>query len=155
MKPPPIRRTGSDFSTLTLPAPAMFRYLVLAVTILLTGCATVDRVPTDYAGPDAGKVVIGMGAATGTSYSSYSLIFRKMTPAADADKPPIGRLTYFQENMFYSQPADYKSGSEAGVVLVHSLPPGDYEIFNFNVFFNGGTVQNNYFSKVMFPFPSQ
>lgn len=132
----------------------MLKYIFLVIVALLTGCATVDRVPTDYAGADAGKVVIGMGAAIGTSYSSYSLLFRRIGITAGADKQPVGRFNYFQENMFYSQPADYKAGSEAGVVLVQSLPPGDYEIFNFNVFFNDGTVQNNYYSKsdVSIPF---
>lgn len=125
----------------------MIKGLLLGLVAFLAGCATVDRLPTDYAGHDAGRVVISMGAATGTSYSSYSLLFRKRGSDA-AENKPVGRFTYFQTNMFYKQTPDYHSGDEAGVVLIHSLPPGDYEIYNFDVFFNGGMVQKNFFSKI-------
>lgn len=131
----------------------MFNRLTIVFALLLAGCATVDHFPTDYAGPDAGKVLLGIGATTGTSYSSYSLLFRKRGSSANGEKSAVGRFTYFQTNMFYKQVADYQSPTESGVVLVQSLPPGEYEIYNFDIFFNGGTVQNNYGSKVDFSIP--
>ena len=130
----------------------MFRRLAIILTALLVGCATVERVPTDYAGPDAGKVVLGIGAATGTSYSSYSLLFRKRS-SPGGEKAAAGRFTYFQTNTVYKQAADYQSSAEDGVVLVHSLPPGEYEIYNFDIHFNGGTVQNHYGSRTEFSIP--
>jgi hypothetical protein len=132
----------------------MTKHLVLLLIAALTGCASIDRVPTDYAGSDAGRVVVGIGAATGTSYSSYSLLFRKKGAASSSsDRPSIGRFVYFQTNTFYKQAPDYQSADEAGVVLVQSLPPGEYEIYNFDIFFNAGTVQNNYSSRAEFSIP--
>jgi hypothetical protein len=130
----------------------MLRLLATVIALLLVGCAAPDRVPTDYAGSDAGKVVLGIGATNGTSYSSYSLLFRKRG-SSSAEKSATGHFTYYQTNMFYKQAADYQSSAESGVVLVRSLPPGDYEIYNFNIFFNGGTVQNNYGSRTDFSIP--
>jgi hypothetical protein len=126
--------------------------LSLLLAASLMGCASVDRVPTDYAGPDAGRAVVSIGAAAGTSYSSYSLLIRKRG-LGPAEKPALGSFTYFQTNLFYKQDPDYQSGGEAGVVLIQSLPPGDYEIYNFNIFLNAGTVQNNYSSRADFAIP--
>ena len=129
--------------------------LILSLAIaLITGCATFDRLPTDYAGPDAGKVVISIGAASGTSYSSYSLLFRRReTSSVNDTKRTQGQFVFFQKNMFSKQKPDYQAAAESGVVLVQSLPPGSYEIFNFDIFFNAGTVQNNYSSKLPFSIP--
>jgi hypothetical protein len=128
---------------------------ILAVffAVVLAGCASVDSIPADYAGPDAGKVVISIGAATGTEYSSYSLLFRKQKSTGSAEKQAVGRFTYFQTNMFYKQAPDFHTNGEAGVVLVQALPPGDYAIYNFDVFNNAGTVQSHYFSKVDISIP--
>jgi hypothetical protein len=131
----------------------MLKRLTVVFAFLLSGCATVNRVPTDYAGQDAGKVVLGMGATAGTSYSSYSLLFRKKSHSVNEEKATAGRFTYFQTNVFYRQAADYQTSAEGGVVLVQSLPPGVYEIYNFDIFFNAGTVQNNYGSRVDFSIP--
>lgn len=131
----------------------MFKRLTTILCLFLVGCATVDRVPTDYTGPDAGRVVLGIGAAAGTSYSSYSLFFRKRDVPGGAEKAAQGRFAYFQTNIFFKQVADYQSPAESGVVLVHSLPPGEYEIFNFDVFLNGGTIQNNFGSRTDFSIP--
>ncbi len=131
----------------------MFKHLIVVFALLLSGCATVDRIPTDYAGADAGKLILGMGAATGTSYSSYSLLFRKRASSSNGEKAAGGRFTYYQTNIFYKQADDYHSSSESGVVLVHSLPPGEYEIYNFDIFYNGGTVQKHFESRVDFSIP--
>src|SRR6266704_2464362 len=132
----------------------MHRVLLLLISALLTACASVQRVPTDYSGADAGKVVLGIGAAAGTSYSSYSLLFRPTDRTAlSNDQREIGRFVFFQTNMLYAQKPDYSSEVERGVVLVNSLPPGKYEVFNFNIFFNSGTVQNNYSSRDPFSMP--
>ncbi len=128
-------------------------YAIGLALLLLAGCSTVDRLPTDYAGADAGKVVVGIGAAAGTSYSSYALLFRKRDASAGAENAARGRFIYFQTNTFSKQTPDYRSPVESGVVLVHSMPPGEYEIYNFDVFFNGGTVQTNFGSRNNFSIP--
>jgi hypothetical protein len=127
----------------------MFKLLAVALVALLAGCATVDFVPTDYAGPDAGKVVLGIGAATGTLNSSYSLKFRKKG-LATTEKPAIGWFTYMQDNLFHRQEPDYQSPTEMTLVLVKSLPPGEYEIYNFDVTPFGST---NYSSRYNFSIP--
>lgn len=131
----------------------MFGIAFALLAVLVSGCATVANVPTDYAGADAGRVVIGIGATNGTSYSSYSFLFRRRMESGVDERPARGRFTYFQTNYLYKQAPDYVAHDEAGVVLIHSLPPGDYEIYNFNVFFNGGTVQTNFGSKTNISIP--
>lgn len=128
--------------------------LFLLPLAFLGACASVDSIPTNYAGADGGKVVVGIGAAPGTSYSSYALQFRKRVNAGAAAQPATGRFIYFQTNIFSRQTPDYTANGENGVVLVEALPPGDYEIYNFDVFYNGGTVQKNFASKtdVSIPF---
>lgn len=131
----------------------MLKRLALVFALLLAGCATVDHVPIDYAGPDAGKVVLGMGAAAGTSYSSYSLFFRKRVVSANGEKAAVAKFSYLQNSIFFKQAPDYQSPLEAGVILVHSLPPGDYEIFNFDIHYDGGAIQKNFGSRVDFSIP--
>jgi hypothetical protein len=132
----------------------MKQFLSAITLLLLVGCASIERVPTDYAGPDAGTVVIGIGAAAGTSYSSYAMLFRKRYSVQGTESPTtIGRLTYFQTNIFYKQQPDYQRESEAGVVLINSLPPGDYEIYNFDVFYNSMAMQRNYSSRAPLSIP--
>lgn len=122
----------------------------LLAVFMLCSCAT--TIPTNYTGNDAGYAVIGIGAASGTQYSSYSFLFRR-AGAKEAAEKDSGRLVFFQNNLFYSRPPDYKTADEAGVVEVASLPPGRYEIFNFDVFLNMGTVQNHYRSRKEFSIP--
>lgn len=124
------------------------RLLAIVLAALVTGCASVAQLPADYAGADAGRVVIGIGAHGGTSYPSYSLLFRTRDPAVPAAQAGVGRFTYFQTNMFYKQAPDYRSSREEGVVLVRALPPGEYEIYNFNIYFNTGMVEKNFGARV-------
>jgi hypothetical protein len=128
--------------------------LLLLPLAFLGACASAPRIPTDYAGADGGKVVVGIGAAAGTTYSSYALQFRKRGSAGAPAQQGSGRFIYFQTNLFSKQTPDYAANGESGVVLVESLPPGDYEIYNFDVFYNGGTIQKNFGSKtdVSIPF---
>jgi len=132
----------------------MHRVLAVFIALLLSACAGVQRIPSDYSGPGAGKAVIGMGAITGTSYSSYSLLFRRVDQRSlPADQQQVGRIIFFQKNIFYAKKPDYGNQSEEGVVLVQSLPAAEYEIFNFDIFFNAGTVQKNFSSREPFSIP--
>ncbi len=132
------------------------QYLIFLI-VLLSGCASVNTIPTDYKGVDAGKVVIGIGAATGTRYSSYSFLFRKRGQTNHSSEDD-SRLTFFQDNVFLTQKLDYENDAEGGVVLVASMPPGEYEIFNFDVYLNGytpglGNIQKDFSSKSSFSIP--
>jgi hypothetical protein len=121
--------------------------LWVLTALLMSSCTA--TIPTNYAGTDAGYAAIGIGAATATQYSSYSFLFRRVGEKA------TGRLVYFQNNMFYSRTPDYKAPDEAGVVEIATLPPGDYELVNFDVFLNAGMVQTNYSSRKEFSIPFQ
>lgn len=131
----------------------MLRLILAAAAALLTSCASTPRLPSDYKGPDAGHVVLGFGAAAGTSYSSYTLFFRRAPRPADGAAAPVGNFTYFQTNLFYAQKPDFQGPTEQGVVLVSSMPPGDYELFNFDIFLNAGTMTRNFGSRKDFSIP--
>lgn len=105
--------------------------------VSLAGCATYP--PPDYEGDDVGYVVVGIGARTGTEYSSYRLMFREV------GKEESDSFVYFQKSMVYSQGDDYASDIETGVVNVRGLAPGSYEISNIDIFFNSGYVQKNFY----------
>jgi hypothetical protein len=126
-----------------------------ASLLLLAACATPPPVvPTDYKGQDAGHVVIGVGAANGTLNEGYSFRVRSADGAFVEPKSwGNARFVYYQSNLFRSRTPDYKNASEAGVVIVSTMPPGKYEIFNFDVFFNGYPVSSNYSSRTAFSIP--
>jgi hypothetical protein len=106
----------------------MFKRILVLALIFLSGCAS--QLPTDYTGADAGRVVIGMGAGIGLGYSRYTLMFRKHVNPGEDGSPPVGAFSYIRSDpVFGKGTPDYKiEYKEEGVVLVQSLPAGDYEI---------------------------
>lgn len=127
----------------------MTRILMLFAAILLSACGSIPDVRNEYQEPNAGRVAIGIGASANTHYSSYALNFRKI---GDKEAEP-NRFVYFQHNEFSAQKKDYDNADENGVVQSFRLPPGDYEIFNFDIFMNGGSVQKNFGSRKEFSIP--
>lgn len=125
---------------------SLFRLLFVSLFgLILTACAT--TIPRDYTGADAGQLVVALGASAETKYASYTLMYRKKGDKAQ------GMVRYLQDNMFFPTKRDFDDLSENGFVAVHSLPAGDYEIYNFDVFFNGGMVQTNFGSRQDFSIP--
>jgi hypothetical protein len=122
--------------------------LTILSLLILSGCAAGLHV-ANYQGPDAGVLVASLGAKTSTVYDSYSLFYRKKNRSPDGD----GTIWWGQANMLEGRKLDIDNGSETGIVDVRSLPPGEYEIFNFRVFYNGGTVQKSFSSKQDFSIP--
>jgi hypothetical protein len=120
--------------------------LILLFTTLLTACASV-LMPLDYAGNDRGHVVVGIGADADTVYESYNFLFRRVGSGSEAQ---TGRFQWIQRNVFHAQKPDYKSDTESGYVAVASLPPGDYEVFNFEVWQRGFNYEARYSSKQPF-----
>jgi hypothetical protein len=106
----------------------MKKILVIAVTLLLSACTSLP----EYKGPDAGRIVVGIGAeAPHTFATSISLMVRKV-----GTKETL-RLVYFQNNMFSEQKRDYDRPNENGVVYFSQVSPGNYEIYNFLVRLSG------------------
>jgi len=95
----------------------------------------------DYKGDDAGYLVSSVAAQAGTSYDAYSFYFR------NKDGSVRSRIWWGQHNILESRKPDFSDTAESGVVDIRKLPPGNYEIYNFDVFSNGGYVQSNFSSK--------
>ena len=127
----------------------MRRLFILFVVALVSGCAA-PHIPTNYAGSDAGTIVVGIGAAADTSYSIYTLLVRPRAVATN-DSTGVARLVWAQTNIFSKQAPEYENESEAGVVVVATLPAGEYEVFNFEVFQN--PPARIFSSKVPFSMP--
>jgi hypothetical protein len=132
----------------------MHRFLTVLTLSLLVACTGVPDVPGDHAGAHAGKVVIGIGATADTSYSSYSLLYRRMDQRSlPADQQQVGRVSFFQKSVSSAHQPDYENPAEEGVVLVETLPPAEYEIFNFEIFSDAGLVKKHFSSRQPFSIP--
>ena len=117
------------------------KLMALFSIALVCGCSSMGGIPRDYAGADGGVLVAGLGAARGTSYSSYTMKYRTTNGAGE------GSFRYLQENIFAATPRDFDDQAGNGFVAVQRLPPGDYEIYNFSIFHNGEMFQNYYSSR--------
>ncbi len=107
----------------------MLAMVVLAV--MLAGCATLDPSP-DYTGADAGFLVVAMGEGADTFYGSYKLFYRNK-----ADTKITGRV-YFPSGLWAIKMRDYyRDDDRGGLVLIKKLPPGDYELVNFEIYNDG------------------
>jgi hypothetical protein len=122
--------------------------LTILSLIVLSSCTTGLHV-TNYEGPDAGILVTSLGANAGTVYNGYNLFYRKKNHSPDGD----GMIWWGQASILEGRKLDIDNGSETGIVDVRRLPPGEYEIFNFRVFYNGGNVQKHFSSKQDFSIP--
>jgi hypothetical protein len=127
--------------------PRVTKLLAIVLLFALPGCASSGFFSTNYEGKDTGYLVTSLGAQTGTVYNGYSLFFRKK------DRSYSGRVFWGQANMFEDRKPDFEDGSKAGIVDVTRLPPGDYEVFNFQIFYNAGTAQSWFSSKQDFSIP--
>lgn len=122
----------------------MKKSLALASLLALSACSSMNRLPTNYSGTDAGYVVIGVGATTQTDYSRYTLLFRK------TGLTKVGRFSYASTK---ASPTGYKANTESGVVEVHTLPPGNYEVYNFDIAMKLGNGETHLTSKTDFSIP--
>lgn len=111
--------------------------------IALAGCTFA---PYEYLGEDAGYAVASISAAEGTYYNGYSFRFRRLDGSVQS------RFYYDQIGFWSRAPTDYKNDKEAGVVSVHSLQPGDYEIFAYDAYLIG-VGSRTYGSKEDFSIP--
>ncbi|MBV9571643.1 MAG: hypothetical protein JO056_10430 [Alphaproteobacteria bacterium] len=96
----------------------------------------------EYQGADAGVLALSLGAYKEANYSVYKLIFRTR------EKTKTGRLTYNPR----ARP-DYSNDYIAGAVRTYSLTPGDYEIYDLEIFYTNGFVQETFSSKEPFSIP--
>ena len=129
------------------------KWLVIGVVcaVLLVGCSTTLN---GYVGSDAGQVVIGLGSVLDSPYGqSAQLKFRRTGDKAE------GVFWWNARGVSNFGPArasphvQYRSADEAGVVQIVSLPPGRYEIFNFEARINLGTAYSVFSARRDFSIP--
>jgi hypothetical protein len=102
----------------------------------------------DYKGADAGRLVVSLGAYRGADYAFYRLFFHTH------DKSKMAQVKYTANQPFLPQRyTDYSDGIEAGDVAVWALAPGEYEFYNFEIYYAGGMVQETFRSKEDFSIP--
>ncbi len=125
---------------------------IVLCSFLLFGCAGSTekgaRTSTDYAGRDAGKVVVGLGIESASPFSGVSLKFRRRDGSkvpfllgkdqTDARRYSEGNLIFLKNNLFFTEAPDYQSSEESGVVTVASIPPGEYEVWAMDAFIGNG-----------------
>jgi hypothetical protein len=85
-----------------------------------------------YSGADGGYLVTTLAAEKGSKWDQYSLSLRKI------DRSIAGELWWGPANMLDRRQPDVDDGREIALVDVRRLPPGDYEIFNFDIDQNPG-----------------
>jgi len=100
-----------------------------------------------YSGSDAGYLVMTLAARSDTSYTAYDMAFRTKDGSAR------GSVWWGQTNMFDRRKLDIDDGQEKAIVDVRRLPPGDYEIVNFDVDLVGGVARSTWRSKKDFSIP--
>ncbi|WP_144006880.1 hypothetical protein [Pelomonas sp. KK5] len=115
------------------------RRLIIGVAgaLALAGCASgpgltaAGNLATDHVGADAGQLVVAIGnrpGGPGTYYTSYTLVFQRADAPADG---PVGTLSFKPGMWPTGDKPDYKLRDDVGVVLVASLPAGNYRIVDF------------------------
>jgi hypothetical protein len=67
----------------------------------------------------------------------------------------MGGFTHQIKSLFAGQPADNDIDAERGVVVVASLPEGDYEVYGRSVFFNVGMTTSALTLRQPFRFRSR
>jgi hypothetical protein len=123
---------------------------VVSILIFMFGTSTLgqaglfssDDELTEYQGADAGVLALSLGAYKGADYSIYRLFFRTRNGKKSGD------LTYNR----FSRP-DYSDAYISGAIRTYSLEPGDYQIYDFELFFSNGFVEQRFSAKEPFSIP--
>lgn len=118
---------------------SILAFLTLLSMLVLAGCA--GQIRGDHRGADAGHVIVGLGAAEGSSFTAVTLYYRRIDPNAGAgERRPVGSFTSYHglNLMRATQSHDYGDDKESGVVHVQSLAAGDYELHSYKADIGGG-----------------
>jgi len=109
-----------------------------------------------YTGPDAGRLVMSVGGYRGANFGRYWLYFRTQDRTRSGDIGYACGHTLGCADMltFAASPAtDYADNIEAADVIVLPLAPGDYEFYDFEVFYNSTYAQSTFRSRGEFSIP--
>jgi len=128
--------------------------LALICLLPLSPAWALDRINTDYRGPDAGTLIFS--TSTLRISMNFSFFYKKKGDDRDADSTfGAGDMVCDCVGFWHSTMSDpdYNTGYETGKVQIQHLPPGDYEVFTFT--FNGfvGVTGWQWFPKNGFSIP--
>lgn len=118
------------------------------LAVLGGGCATP---PPQYAGNDAGQMVIGIGARADSAFDEYSFYLR---PINNRSADAVRRLLFSRSQFLNRHGATYDNPRESGAVLVTPLAPGQYELFDFEAYAHtgGGVIKFRSVAPLSIPF---
>lgn len=132
------------------------RIILSMLFLIMLGCASTQgvkniapEIPKDYSGPDAGYLIVSLGASPKTHYTTYTLFFRPK------HENMSGNVYYRQEgNIFFPRSErDFDDPNGNGIVYVHRMPAGEYTVVNFRIWQNSGRVQRHFYPKEPFSIP--
>ena len=111
----------------------MTKAFVLAVLALFSVASAhaADLVNSDYRGADAGTLIFSTGSVFPMNFTFY---YRKVGQGTNPDSTyGAGRIDCACVAFWRAQMSDpdYVGPPETGKVMIHHLPPGDYEVYTF------------------------
>lgn len=116
----------------------------------LQGGATNSASAATAAQNAPGYLLVSIGASPGTNYYSYTFFYRKKDRSHEDD------VKFVQDRSipFFGRP-DFKGKDENGVgaIKLVKLPPGEYEFYNFDVYYANGMSYSHWRSKREFSIP--
>jgi hypothetical protein len=121
------------------------RFIAVFCVQALAGCATIyPPLPGDSPSPQAGSLVLSLASAEKYPTTMHTLKIRRRGEDAgyQVSYRPLS-------NLFPAlTPQDFSEGAANGVVVVGSIPPGDYEVQNFSSSRYGYPVSRTFSSQV-------
>lgn len=110
--------------------------VVFACVLLASQAAAGDRVHEGYKGVDGGVLIFSSGSIG--EESGFKLFYRKVgAPSGYRGFGGDGSIYYDTRSLFISRSADFK-GHEEGQVTTVRLEPGNYEVYNYQIYAAGG-----------------
>jgi hypothetical protein len=114
----------------------MRRYVFFMVFALLSGCVTIAPLEAEYAGPDAGFLVVSL-SRTKTRFDSVGFVVRKDVPGAGSAIEG-NKISLPNADSYKSVRTTFEGDGANGVVYTLKLKPGPYALDRFT-----GSVRRN------------
>ncbi|WP_440906509.1 hypothetical protein ACMZOO_19250 (plasmid) [Catenovulum sp. SX2] len=132
----------------------MFKYVILLLVCLTSGCATNNLAPHKVTQADLNDnngILVGSFSRDPKGPVYYSQTFRFKNLENGSLHQITSQPTF---NMFSGKtPDDFKTPTSNGGVFIFSLPAGKYSFYNFRLYQSNGYVNQNWSSKEPFSIP--
>ena len=117
----------------------------IAVSLIVSGCASNSL--AKYQGADAGFAVFSYARQKDAPYRSYAFRYRTRDHKQD------GYSVWITDGILFQKDPDVNYGSQSAFVDVIRLPPGDYEIYDFDVHQGSYPAEVTYSAQKEFSIP--